>query len=383
VSCAFGVDPQHTRTVIVLAEGPHVRSVGDGRRHLVPNACGPDGLWGSPAAEQRLQALDDAVDAADLADHVLDWRCDPLDTPFLSGLRPRIDSYLGRTGRTPRDDTVCLVVADDQDVPAGRWAEAGLPAVTTVAPTDALVCRWLSVPRAAGPFEGRVVAVACGETRTDVAAYEVTHDAGVVRITLAAGGGRIRAGFGVLSTELADRVLQRATEGITAAALLTVLDGTWEYGAELTDAGLDDEVVWDKSLAGRMFHPLRLSHRQVAGWPVAAAARSAVASLAKSVAGRRPLLLVGGIGATWPVAADAVDDLGEVWRSTMPAHDLAVGAAHWPQLRQLFAGPVPRPRREQAATAVPAAPTPAGEHDGEYGEHHGLLDHLPPWKRDT
>ena len=378
---AFGVDLQHTRTVIALAEGTHVRSVGDGRRHLVPNACGPDGLWGSPAAERQLRDLDGAGnragnDGTGLAGHLLDWRCDPLDTAFLRGLRHRLDTFVGRTARSGARDEICVVATDDGWA-SERCADAGLPGVTVVAPTDALVCRWLSVPRTTDPGEGSIVAVACGETWTDVAHYEVTRDRGSTQVTVAPGAGRSADGFGLLSTVLAERVLQRATEGVGAATLLTVLDGTWEYGAELGDAGPDDEVVWDKSLAGRMFDPLRLSRGHVAGWAAARSARSAVTALVDAVATTGPLVLVGGIGATWPLAGDAVRGVGEVWQSTTPAHDLAIGAARWPQLRGLFTGPVPRPRPAPAATPV-RIPQPTAS----TADHRDPLDHLPPWERD-
>jgi hypothetical protein len=367
VSGVVGLDPQPTRTCIALVEGGVAgRAIGDGRRLLVPNACDPGRSWGSQAAEEALRRLD--VTGVGLADHLADWRVDPLDTPFLRGVHDRLFGYLGRTSPTnPHGYRVCLAVPAGADWPAlsRRAAAAGLTSTSRVRPAEALVYRWLTEPGSALPFDGPVVAVACGEAVTSAAAFHVVRGESAQRITTLATGDRA-VGSWPVSAALARQVLERCREGVPAVSLLAVLDGGFEFAAMLRGQPGDRDVTWDGPLTDRMFAPLRLSGDAMAAWPEAAAVAAAVAELAAGV--RReagagaPLLLVGGAGAVWPFVAHAV---GRAWQSPDPAVDVAIGAA-WSGWLGADDDPV--------AEVAPRLPEPSPAAPEEAAD-------VPPWLR--
>jgi hypothetical protein len=387
VSGVVGLDPQPTRTCIALVEGGGDSRatgaaggpIGDGRRLLVPNACGPDGSWGSQAAEESLRRLD--VTGVGLADHLVDWCIDPLDTPFLRGVHDRLFGYLGRTSPTNAHGYhVCLAVPTGVDWTAlsRRAASAGLTSTSPLRPAEALVYRWLTEPGTSPPPDGVVVAVACGEAATSAAAFHVDGLQSPKRVAILASGDR-PVGSWPVSAAVARRVLERCREGVPAASLLGLLDGGFEFAAMLRSQPRNRDVTWDGPLTDRMFAPLRLSGEAIAAWPEAAALAAAIAELANSVVideDVEPLVLVGGLGAVWPFVADALRDIGPVWQSPDPAVDVAIGAA-WSQwlladlvatdedMARLEAGVLEPPHEVEPAHPAPDAPAD-----------------VPPWLRE-
>ena len=200
---SVGIDVQDSRAAACLLEWPDQATgrgaarqgaIGDGRRLLIPVAATPDDAgepcWGSAAAEVALSrvtadgASATAGAAAMLAPALLAWRTDPWGEEFLGGLRQRLLRYLGLppTGRVRGHQ---LSFCADPG-PAGDWADAAraledasLPDAEFLRPADALLCRWL----AADPDLSRsrtVLAVAYGETTTDLGLYAVEGSQGAV-----------------------------------------------------------------------------------------------------------------------------------------------------------------------------------------------------------
>jgi hypothetical protein len=385
MSGAFGVDPQRDRTSVALVEGGGTtgRPVGDGRRALVPNACGPDGLWGSTAAEAALAALaPEPGPAGELAAYLHAWRVDPTGPEFLAGLRARLFAYLGHTAPTNRAGYRGYVVTPQGDHAETadllrRCTAAGLTDVTAVRPPDALVHRWLAASGSAFPYQGTVLAVACGETWTAATAYRVDRSAAGVWIDALATESR-PVGTAALADRLAGLVLERCREGVPARALLSLSDGVFEFGSMLRAAPADADVEWDGPLADRMFSPLRLNWGAMTGWPQAAEPAAATTELAGAVlgGGQRPLVLLGGVGAVWPFAAHQLAGIGPVWHGQDPAHDLSLGAALSPRQQLLSAGPARSAQPVVAAQPMPSPPE-AAPHDTIDP------DDLPPWLRDN
>lgn len=391
MSGVFGIDVQRTRAAIVLLEGTDVnliaQPIGDGTRLLIPTASGPPPLWGSSAAEAVFHRL--AADRADLADHLLDWCCDPLNTSFLRGIRDRLSAYLGQTDPTHRhgyhacfavDSPSCSGLAPE--VLRERCIEAGLTSNSTVCPTDALVCCWVTQPGSAAQPSETIVAVSCGETWTDVNSYRIHRADLGVKITSETAR-RVEFGSSAVCAEFAAMVLDRSPEAVRPGSLLAILDGVLEFGATLRTQPADRDTEWNGPLADRMFAPLRLSRSDMARWPQVRATIDAVVAEVDRAAVVDPLILVGGIGAIWPFIADALTSRGRVWQSQNPADDIATGAAWWPRLRNHFAVNCPgdqTPTLELASTSpVPEEPTTETEPvDVSYPLD---MEQIPPWQR--
>jgi hypothetical protein len=388
VSGVFGLAAGDTRVVLAVREADDgrgfTRSVGDGRRHLVPAAAGPDGRWGSDAAEHWLATR---PEGATPAGSLTGWRVDPSSTPFLRGVAERLTAYLGRTTPSSPAWEICVAAPEpDHGTLRSRAREAGLPAVTTLVATDALVSRWCTEPGAALPASGRVVAVVCGQATTEVALYHAQLGADRPRFSRRAST-RLPVGTGAAEIELARRVLQRCAEGVPVRAALPVLDGTVEFAAALRETAVDEEIAWSGSLAGRMFSPLRLGPRAVVEWPALRGLASAVTAevrrqLDADADAQHSLVLLGGLGAQWPVEGP-LRRIAPVWRSRSPVHDIAMGATYWPALRVLFEAastgdhaPV-RPKEVAARASGPVTPPPATPARAEPVDP----DSVPPWKR--
>jgi hypothetical protein len=433
---AVGVDPQHSRTAIALREGMgkqmHPSQVGDGRRRLVPNALGPEGMWGSVAVERFLEQAGDITAATD---QLLGWRIDPWSPSFLGGLHDRLVAYLGQASPTLRHGYQVFVCTDKADTTgwsdrgakdtedgppvtarsaARRYAAAGLTDVTFVRPTDALLCRWVADwvadPAASGVLgpapltKATVMVVACGESWTAVTGYTILLGEERQLISYLPGtAGRLERGCGEWTFELAREIMARCREGTPASSTLALLDAILEFGAFLGTQRHDDTIEWSGPLSDVMVTPLRVRRRDRAAQEQVRRTTDGVAELvgkALPEAGpARPVIVIGGIGAVWPYLTDALQELGRdrvtLWRSSEPEHDLAVGATWWPELRGLFARsgelrPAARSAAEADAPRVPGAvaelTAPSIGHseprDNADSAPSRRLEDLPPWERD-
>ncbi|MFD4722312.1 hypothetical protein ACFWOY_23280 [Streptomyces sp. NPDC058423] len=399
----IGLDLQHSRSMVVLREGEGVRTVlapvGDGIRYAVPNACDDQGRWGSAAAEASLVSCGDPGSAPAAAD-LLCWRRSPWSEQFLRGLHGRLSGYLGQVAPTPRNGYQVVVSAltsstasDGAPPPADlrkRCAAAGLTDVATVDPTDALLCRWLTEPDPGGtPWEASpaVVAVVCGETWTSAAAYRIEGGRVICARTYAE---TVATGTGTWCTELALQVLARCRPGVPTTAVLALLDGVGEFATGLRATDADRALEWSGPLADRMYAPLRLTRRELLARQEVRAASGTIAALvsravtALAVDGReagRPLILVGGCGASWPFLGDALSPLGTVRQSSAPSRDLAAGAAWWPLLRTRFDTTRPTAaKRPGASTGIPSSRSPERRTEPTHTRTPGH-DDVPPWLR--
>lgn len=409
----FGVDVQATRCVISLREGSaltaRARAVGDGRRRFVPNALGPGGLWGSRAAEALTTVLPDDPGAPPSAPPS-DWRADPWTTEFFRGLHDRLYAYLGSMAPTHRHGyDVCVCLEDgggrpDPDRLRQLCRDAGLTESTTVRPTDALVCRWLTETAetaASESWTGRVVAIAGGEAWTAVMAYQIDRPEGrAPRAARIEGQARLMdRGSGGWVSAMAGMIVKRCRENAPPMHDLGVQDGVMEFGARLRGGSRDQKVEWTGAMADRMFDPLRLTREDCAAWDEVTRVTGGLPSMVTASLGgahreRGPdLVLIGGVAAIWPFIADAVSACGPVWRSSAPGEDLAAGAAWWPVFRDLFtsasSSAIPAGRGsalfpDASTTAHAGAPAPRGD-DRPMSEAiagpDAERDELPPWKR--
>lgn len=343
MSGVLGLDPQHTRTCLTLLDGlsrpresaPVPQPVGDGRRRLIPNASGPGALWGSRSADHRLAGVR-AASPTELTTHLLDWRRDPLDQAFLTGVRERLADYLGRPAGLG-DYQLCIAIDPTIRSPVDDAAEAaGLVNVVRISPTDALLHRWLGRSGSAAAYEGDVVTVACGETETTATRYQVTVSQTHHAVTEIATRWNA-VGALPISEALARLVPERCKQGIPPAVLLALLDGCLEFAAILRDLPERRAVSWDGPLADRLFAPLRIDRSELDRWPEVTALVGTLDDLLRPLCAdstpRELTVVVGGIGAAWPFVDRTAATFGTVWRSSDPEFDIATGAA-WSRLSE-------------------------------------------------
>lgn len=358
MAATFGIDAQYSDVCMMLRESAGGRerlaAVGDGRSALIPAAY-RDGLWGSAAALAVLR------EGPAEPGRLLCWRTDPWSAPFLTGLRDRLASYLGATGRHGGEPVVCAGPGTPRDV-AQLCAKAGLGRATVAAPTDVLLARWLhGTPQ---PADGRIVTVACGETWTAVGRYVLERQAGALRIETVAEPSVLPAGCAAWSATLAQQVLERCREGTAAEELLALRDATLECAALLR---VQSTVEWTGALAHRLSEPLLVSRVVMTGRPEVVRLIAAVQQTVQGLMWRPDLVVVGGVGAVWPFLGEAMAVFGPVWHSPYPERDLALGAALWPTVREAFAAGQARAGGAVRADQEPGETVPGEERRGHPG----------------
>jgi hypothetical protein len=317
-----GIDLQHAVTLAALREGDgllaRTRLISDGQRCLIPNAVA-EGRWGSAAYRGG------SVKAERQA--------------FLRHLAQRIHQYLGRVEPIPQNGYQVVVAAHDDATAASDVESAGLDRAAIIASTDALLCRWL----AENPdTDVKLVAtVAIGDTSAAISAHQLSNTPR--RVSRSPVSGRIdNVGFLDWTERLLGEVRARLRDVAVADEELTLRDGALEFAAKLRGATNDVAVPWTGPFRGQCYSIPTLSRRDCLVWPTAVTfAAEAPALVRRSVnalaAGSQPeLVVLGGLGAVWPVAHDILRQHWPVWTSALPEEDIAVGAAWWPSLSKHF-----------------------------------------------
>ncbi|MFJ3977265.1 hypothetical protein [Streptomyces sp. NPDC090021] len=352
----LGLDVQHSGTVAALLEGGgRPLPVGDGLRVWIPHAYGEGLGWGSAAALRSLAS------GRATADRLLEWRRDPWDAEFLTGLRDRVARYLGlpeRAGPVP-GHRVVLCAGPGTPADAEEYAEeAGLGGALRVGPAEALLCRRLASPGQPLPT-GALLAVAVGERWSVLAPFRaIRPDGGPVVLTRTGPDTVLAHGGGAWTELLVGQVLARCREDAPAADLLALADGVQECAARLAQA---DAVEWQGAYTERLFAPLVVRGADLAADPAVADGLHELRRAAR-VAVRHPSSVVlGGPGAVWPAMRSALAGPAagaSVWCGPDPATDLAAGAAWWPLLRSCFTPAPPAGYAVETVGAAPVVPAP-------------------------
>ncbi len=378
----FGIDYGRRASLLLLREGDApVRTVGDGERALVPHAAVAGGesdapvIWGSRAVAVRAEAIqttansgalspsgalppslqndfDVSVAAAPVhADTVANdgddlrpgpWINDTETALFWRGARERLYRYLGRMPPTEEHGyrVAVAITAGDNALNAIRAVTnlartAGLNDVDVVAAADALLCAFLASGRqnnvlAAEADERNaisIVAVAVGDTGTEVAGYRLAPQASITSApSIERAGSPVFLPFGESHwvARLLGELRSRLREAPPPGQDLLLYDAARAWGAALgrasvSSAGLRDNnvasprVMWDGPLRERLYAPLRLSLDEcLRDWPEACALVDQLtghiregARKAGAKNGVPDIVLIGGVGANWPFAAHA------------------------------------------------------------------------------
>ena len=335
----IGFDLQHSRTQTLLREGASQRAreslVGDGRRKHIPNAV-RTGAWATEAVEAfyRESPLPRMLVQPE---QLLGWRTDPWGAGFLAGLGARLAGYLGVPPAAVGAGYLGYLVGwpDVPDDVTGRFAAAGLPEASPVAPGDALLCRWLA---ASGDQRGParcVVAVAIGERHTAATRYTLDRaPGGAVRRVTREATDSLRAGGGPWVTGLAVDLMRRLPEPPPGDVILPLLDTLQELDGS---GSVRDRLIWTGPLADGLAYPYEVDWESGVLEKVLQPALWQVTQLARDLAVGADLVLVGGGAAAWPVLPHALTQEGmPVWRTPDPATDLVSGAVKWRDYSSLF-----------------------------------------------
>jgi hypothetical protein len=304
----------------------------------------------------------------------VDLRTGPwIDTPeaalFWQGLQDRLYRYLGRMTATESNGyrvVVAISPGEEAEVTSAisQFAHsAGLQDIDVIRATDALMSRFIASPTgsrtaatatSAGP-PLVAVAVALGDVAAEVTVYHLsppgaTDNAPIFRAD------RIDALFALLpygsahwERQLLQRVGEHLREPLPPNQEFLLQDAAREFGAALRRTVRYDTILdWNGPFCARMHSPLRLRTEDcLRDWPEA---RKLVEELperireAAHVAGVEDgvpdILLLGGVGARWPFAFQAVEQLLEggtaqklqIWSSNTAEEDVARGASWWPEM---------------------------------------------------
>lgn len=394
----IGIDYQQTLSVLCLREGQgavsHLRSVGDGLRHLIPNAALDEERWGSRAL------LSSAADGLRQGDPTCPgpW-LDEVGSPiFWRGIAQRLYTYLSRVKPTRQhgfDVVTCLISADHQAAAQQVkqfCQEAALNDVMFIPATDALLCRWLNEHPNLPSEESVVTVAAIGDTATQVAAYRIQQSTLQPRVQSSSAPQCLPIGHATWMSRLLIQVHAQLSEPLSAGYDLALRDAALEYLKHLGRIGTTEELEWKGLLRERMYAPLRLSQQDCRSWPEAIeflralpiALRAALSQM--SSANAPDMIVLGGIGALWPFVAEAAAEVGPLWRSAIPQEDLARGAACWSEASShshSFLGTQAGllPTRSESVAALPDHIT-WDEAEGEAIEgEESSSDLIPPWKR--
>ena len=354
----FGIDYQHTLSVICLREGrtasnsPH--SVGDGLRTVIPNAVLGDKLWGSRAL---LSAEPGRLSGSEMLAKG-PWLDEPGASLFWRGVYQRLFSYVGRVRPTLQEGyrvVVGIQAADYRTAAEGVERvchAAGLNDTICIPATDALLGRWMAERTTSEEREHLVTAIAVGDTSVLIRAYRVQCKTDRFPRIVAAGQPTHLAGTGSAGgvtrvLELMHAQFDEPNEPIPPGHELALRDAVIEFGAQLDRTDPNRAIEWTGLFRERMsmWGPAKLTLQECNSWPEVSnlqlALPAAIRDTAVAAGGRtKPdLVVLGGVGAVWPFARSiiaAVEPRLEVWQSDNPLEDVARGAAWWPLVGESY-----------------------------------------------
>ena len=347
---AIGIDFGRASTVAYLCDGEwpvcRWRAIGDGAHSRIPNAADGTGLWGSAAI---------AADAAGLSAGSLNLESVPwLEMPsaqvFWGGLATRITSFLGRVEPLAKNGYQVVIAPQTPsfaqtksaiETLLQRGSIRGLEGAVCVPAHRALLCRWMAESQSRAESRMTVVAVVIGEAMVTASAYEVEFVPGSTPRVLRCGLSHSVTGTGSAWWErsVTEQIVERANASIPAARFLEARDAITAIATQLRQGGQETSLPWQGPLAENLFQPFEINRRMMRhGREVLTIALQLPQTVrgAWAALGSKPdLLLLGGSGACWSFAGEALAasaGLDEIptWLSSNPIEDLAKGAALWP-----------------------------------------------------
>ena len=341
----IGIDYQSTATILALREGSHgrhrTRLVDDGYRPVIPHAADDRGAWGTAAYLAR------PVNPRDSA-HTGPWLGGEETDVYWRGMRDRLFRYLGQLPPTPRGGYEVTIAVPDAERSCnalevlGHAERAGFTQARVVSSTDALLCRWLATLPPAGEVPGTVGVITVGDRATCVAGYDPDRPQSADCVARFTRGGVIRVdglGFCCWCEHLLNEVRRHLNEPPGVDEDLSMTDGAIEFAARLGRAGPDDVLEWTGPLHEQCFEPPAFTPRDCRRWPDVVRFAVKLRGVLRKVlpeagsTSRCNLIVVGGLGAVWPFAADVGVRWGRSGAARRPSR-----TSHWAALGGLSSG---------------------------------------------
>lgn len=316
---ALGIELGEIVSSFALFEsGNAPRQVGDGRYFVVPTAI-EGTAWGSRAAGPG-SAWNGSARAANY-------------TEFLRQVLARSAQFAGAAlSEMAACRTVVASFGEASEI-VSNAATAGFRDVIAVAPAQALVAGWIR--RCGDRLEGErvVAAVAIGDQATSIGACRVVPTVLPVRqMTVPAS---LPIGISHWVSKVIHEVCRHVPHVEVDSRPMWEL---WVSAVELGDRSRRrprQTAAWIGPYEGALLAPLEFASHDLTAFQndsdfmlrVRRAIVSASSDLGRSVP---DVLLLGGIGACWPITSDIWVGLPEPVVSSDPASDIACGAASWP-----------------------------------------------------
>ena len=345
---AIGIDFARTSTVACLRDGDwpgcRWRPIGDSARIRIPNAIDGSGRWGSLAVGTNAPDLVGGHLSLDAGP----WLGSPQAQAFLHSLATRLTAFLGRVEPTVKNGYRVVIAPETQsfDETASviegmcrRGAVSELDGGVCIPVQRALLCRWMAESRAEG--SRTVVAVVVGDTLATAGAYEVEFGQAQRPEIVRCGAPHYLPGTGNAWWEqlVYEKIAERANAEIPAAQSLEVRDAILGMATRLRLGDRDCSIEWRGPLSDRMFQPLEIDRASMRNARevliLSLQLPRIIGEALKSLGARADLVLLGGVGASWPFALEAIETAWQfggvpVWQSANPLEDVARGAALWP-----------------------------------------------------
>lgn len=344
----IGIDFSRTSTVACLREGviPACRwqLISDGNRIRIPNAVDGKGRWGSVA----VAADEDDLTGGYLQLEAEPWLTGPQPRMFWERMAARFTSFLGRVEPLAKNGYGVVIAPETSTFLSTstlltqmccHGAVSALDGATCIPPQRAVLSRWLAEINLRG--SANVIAVTVGETIVAASAYAIEFIQGKSPHVVRCGPTSFVTGTGSAWWEqsVATRIVDLANADVHTTHTIEMRDSLLAIATRLRLSAHDSSFEWQGPFSDRMFHPIELDRSWFRNLPEV---QSFLIDLPRLVSdawngfGNRPdAILLGGVGACWPFALEALEGTWQfhnvpVWQSTNPLEDVARGAALWP-----------------------------------------------------
>jgi hypothetical protein len=395
---AFGIDYDQVHCCVALRErcegATMLRMVSDGARTLIPLAiAGRQDVreaqikWGSRALGHGNEAQ--ALSRASLGVPG-PWLTSPGASGFVAQLSEHLCGYLGQVNPN-RENGYATVVAtlaqDNQAVPELKslFGGAGFGEADIIFPPQALLCDWLSRVTEGTALPRVIVGVVIGDAAVSALAVELKVSPGSPPSLEAVSPASwfLPVGHEHLARRVVSMVWERAGVAPKESppdAELALSDAAVGFALSMGRVRKEEVVKWMGPLANQMFTELRLQRREVESWPEPQLWMAELPCLVQDAVGglgygyRPELVILGGIGACWPFAEAALEQVGFVEVLPQAWESVARGSAWWPA----FAAEWPAIGAHRQTVEL-AEGRETSETHGALG---GRLALRPPWERD-
>lgn len=334
----IGIDYQRNVCMVsisqsVLGTGVEPSSVTDGFRTLIPIRVGIDGSIGSKVL---IDCPPDTLEWG-VTDSSEPFCTSPKSDLFWQGLYRRIFAHLGQVEPSSRNGYGVILSPAASKVEVRLQVKqmcmnAGFSVAKIVSPTEAVASRWLSLlVNPLSPGKVRVCSVMVGDVSSFVEMIEVRTDLhGRNSLSSLAEPANIPYGIGHWVGRLTNSANERARSNPSFEYASSIQTHLVELGYALSTGDPFRPVAWDGPWTSSNHTPIQLMVGDIQALPGLANLTVAMMEKVRLFLMNDKscnIILLGGIGSSWPGIAEKLRVLAPVWTSNDCTKDVAHGAA--------------------------------------------------------